>query len=175
MSIAVFAAGGLHRVLQCVLQSILVLLRLLPCLWYVNCTVCCSVCCRVSFIVCCSVHCSVCLHFYTYCYRLLRLVGSLKPWVSFAEYSLCYRAFLQKTPITLKSLHFYTNSYYVYGLNALTREGGGQTGVGHTSRGIVHAHTHTHTHTKKSLFHERGGSGVPAEYATGDWQTESLV
>jgi len=34
----------------------------------------------------------------------LRLVGSLKLYVSFVEYSLFYRALLQKRPIILKSL-----------------------------------------------------------------------
>jgi len=34
----------------------------------------------------------------------LRLVGSLKSWVSFTEYSLFYRALLQKRPIILRSL-----------------------------------------------------------------------
>jgi len=34
----------------------------------------------------------------------LRLVGSLKLQVSFAEYSLFYRAFLQKRPIISRSL-----------------------------------------------------------------------
>ena len=34
----------------------------------------------------------------------LRLVGSIKLWVSFAEYHLFYRAFLQKRPIILRSL-----------------------------------------------------------------------
>jgi len=34
----------------------------------------------------------------------LRLVGSLKLQVSFAEYSLFYRALLQKRPIILRSL-----------------------------------------------------------------------
>ena len=34
----------------------------------------------------------------------LRLVGSLKLQVSFAEYSLIYRALLQKRPIILRSL-----------------------------------------------------------------------
>jgi len=36
--------------------------------------------------------------------RWLRLVGSLKLQVSFAEYSLFYRALLQKRPIILRSL-----------------------------------------------------------------------
>jgi len=36
--------------------------------------------------------------------RILRLVGSLKLWVSFAEYSLFYRALLQKRPLILRSL-----------------------------------------------------------------------
>jgi len=34
----------------------------------------------------------------------LQLVGSLKLWVSFTEYSLFYRALLQKRPIILRSL-----------------------------------------------------------------------
>jgi len=47
--------------------------------------------------VCCSVlRSSVCRLFTT---GWLRLVGSLKLWVSFAEYSLFYRALLQKRPI----------------------------------------------------------------------------
>jgi len=60
--------------------------------------------------VCCSVlQClAVCLHHY-YRIRLLiinpmgwiRLVGSLKLYVSFPEYSLFYRAFLRKRPIIL--------------------------------------------------------------------------
>ena len=36
--------------------------------------------------------------------RILRLVGSLKLWVSFAEYSLFYRALLQKRPLISRSL-----------------------------------------------------------------------
>jgi len=36
--------------------------------------------------------------------RWLRLVGSLKSYVSSAEYSLFYRALLQKRPIILRSL-----------------------------------------------------------------------
>jgi len=36
--------------------------------------------------------------------RWLRLVGSFKLWVSFAEYSLFHRALLQKRPIILRSL-----------------------------------------------------------------------
>ena len=34
----------------------------------------------------------------------LRLVNSLKSWVSFAEYSLFYRALLQMRPVILRSL-----------------------------------------------------------------------
>jgi len=52
----------------------------------------------------------------------LRLVGSLKLQVSFAEYSLFYRALLQKRPIILKSLlivatpyNFYAGSFGVVG------------------------------------------------------------
>jgi len=36
--------------------------------------------------------------------RCLRLVGSIKMWVSFAEYRLFYRALLQTRPIILRSL-----------------------------------------------------------------------
>ena len=36
--------------------------------------------------------------------RWLLLVGSLNFWISFAEYSLFYRALLQKSPIILRSL-----------------------------------------------------------------------
>jgi len=39
----------------------------------------------------------------------LRLVGSLKLWVSFAEYSLFYRALVQKRPIILRSLLIVAN------------------------------------------------------------------
>ena len=38
------------------------------------------------------------------CMGLLRLVGSLKLWVSFAEYCPFYRALLQKRPVILRSL-----------------------------------------------------------------------
>jgi len=42
----------------------------------------------------------------------LRLVGSLKVQVSFAEYSLFYRALLQKRPIILRSLLIVANTYH---------------------------------------------------------------
>ena len=43
--------------------------------------------------------------------RWLRLVGSLKSQVSFAEYRLCYRALLQKRPIILRSLLIVATPY----------------------------------------------------------------
>jgi len=43
----------------------------------------------------------------------LRLVGSLKLQVSFAEYSLFYRALLQKRPIILRSLLVEANPYII--------------------------------------------------------------
>jgi len=43
----------------------------------------------------------------------LRLVGSLKLQVSFAEYSLFYRALLQKRPIILRSLLLEATPYDV--------------------------------------------------------------
>jgi len=42
----------------------------------------------------------------------LRLVGSLKLQVSFAEYSLFYRALLQKTPVILRSLQIIATPYF---------------------------------------------------------------
>jgi len=41
----------------------------------------------------------------------LRLVGSLRLWVSFAEYSLFYRALLQTRPIILRSLLIVTTQF----------------------------------------------------------------
>jgi len=41
----------------------------------------------------------------------LRLVGSLKLLVSFAEYRLFYRALLQKRPVILRSLHIVATPY----------------------------------------------------------------
>jgi len=51
----------------------------------------------------------------------LRLVGSLKIYVSFAEYSLFYRALLQKRPIILRSLLIVVTPYYDSNLWRLTR------------------------------------------------------
>jgi len=45
--------------------------------------------------------------------RWLRLVGSLKLWVSFAEYRLFYRALLWKRPIILRSLLIVATAYQV--------------------------------------------------------------
>jgi len=44
----------------------------------------------------------------------LRLVGSLKVQVSFAEYSLFYRALVQKRPIILRSLLIVATPYALY-------------------------------------------------------------
>jgi len=46
------------------------------------------------------------------CMGWLRLVGSLKLQVSFAEYSLFYRAVLQKRPIILRSLQVVATPYH---------------------------------------------------------------
>jgi len=43
----------------------------------------------------------------------LRLVGSLKLQVSFAEYSLFYRALLQKRPVILRSLLIVSTPYLI--------------------------------------------------------------
>jgi len=51
--------------------------------------------------VCMYVCMHVCVHEYM---QWLRLVGSIKLWVSYAEYSLFYRAFLLKRPIILSIL-----------------------------------------------------------------------
>ena len=45
------------------------------------------------------------------CMGLLRLVGSLKLQVSFAEYSLFFRAPLQKRPVILRSLLIVATPY----------------------------------------------------------------
>jgi len=52
---------------------------------------------------------------YIYAYHMgwLRLVGSLQLQVSFAEYSLFYRALLQKRPIILRSLLIVATPYHV--------------------------------------------------------------
>jgi len=44
---------------------------------------------------------------------LLRLVGSLTFYVSFAEYSLFYRALLQKKPMILRSLVIVPTPYWM--------------------------------------------------------------
>ena len=65
------------------------------------------VCVIVRECVCVCVCVCVCagVHVYIFPYMgWLRLVGSLKLHVSFAEYCLFHRALLQKRPITLRSL-----------------------------------------------------------------------
>jgi len=44
----------------------------------------------------------------------LRLVGSVKVWVSFAEYLLFYRALLQKIPVIFRSLLFVSTPYHAF-------------------------------------------------------------
>jgi len=58
--------------------------------------------------VCCVSH-NSCIRYDTMGW--LRLVGSLKLWISFAEYSLFYRALLQKRPIILRSLLIVATPY----------------------------------------------------------------
>ena len=53
----------------------------------------------------------------------LRLVGSLKLQVSFAEYSLFYRALLQKRPIILRSLLIKATPYTFDGVSVLEFKG----------------------------------------------------
>ena len=72
----------------------------------------------------------------------LRLVGSLKLWVSFAENCLFYRALLQKRPLILRSLLVIATLYNRHTQHIYT----------HT-HAQTHKHTHTHTHTHKSRAH----------------------
>jgi len=51
--------------------------------------------------------------------RCLRLVGSMKFYVSFPEYSLFYRALLQKRPIILRSLLIVFTAYWIYCIQRL--------------------------------------------------------
>jgi len=60
----------------------------------------------------------------------LRWVGAWKIYVSFAEYSLFYRALLQKRPIILRSLLSVATKYEI----------------------STHAHTHTHTRTHSHSY-----------------------
>jgi len=50
------------------------------------------------------IHMYICVCTYERCMGWLGLVGSLKLQISFAEYSLVYRALLQKRPIIFRSL-----------------------------------------------------------------------
>jgi len=67
----------------------------------------------------------------------LRLVGSLKLYVSFAKYSLFYRALLQKRPIIFKSLVIVATPYWIKWPMPYT----------HT-----HAYTYTHTHVHTHVY-----------------------
>jgi len=55
----------------------------------------------------------------------LRLVGSLKVQVSFAEHRFLYRALLQKWPIMLRSLLIVATPYLVGGSHSESERGGG--------------------------------------------------
>jgi len=48
------------------------------------------------------------------CKGWLRLVGSSKLWVSFAEYRVFYRALLQKRPVILRSLRVEGTRYVAF-------------------------------------------------------------
>jgi len=52
------------------------------------------------------------------CVGWLRLIGTLKSSDSFAEYSLFYRALLQKRPIILRSLLIVTTPYHLLSLSS---------------------------------------------------------
>jgi len=71
--------------------------------------------------VCICMHVYVCVHACTsICMGWLRLVGSLKLQISFAEYGLFYRALLQKRPVILRSLLVDATPYiYVFWRGAL--------------------------------------------------------
>ena len=90
----------------------------------------------------------------------LRLVGSLKLQVSLAEYSLFYRALLQKRPMILRSLLIVANSYYEcfcsltlwgsirHSLSGFMRHTlwGTESHIHMTRTHMTHTHkTHTHT------------------------------
>ena len=92
----------------------------------------------------------------------LRLVGSLKLYVSFAEYRLFYRALLQKRPIILRSLLIVATPYHVYAwvvsrlwTSNVTHQWGGHTHervmteANHWARGTTpHCNTLQHTATR---------------------------
>ena len=79
----------------------------------------------------------------------LRLVGSFKSHVSFAEYSLFYRALLQKRPIIWRSLLIVATPYFAQsrvkshiGMSHVTRMNESWLLI-HAERFIIHAYTHT--------------------------------
>jgi len=72
----------------------------------------------------------------------LRLVGSLKLQVSFAEYCLFYRALLQKRPIILRSLLIVATPYP-------PRRGSTAVYTHYTT----HCNTHCNTHLQHTLQH----------------------
>jgi len=91
-----------------------VCLVLLRCLVILSCTHCNTHCCTHCNTHC-NTHCDTCCntadmsfsklsYIVMSCMGWLRVLGSIKLHVSFAEYSLVYRALLQKKPIILRSL-----------------------------------------------------------------------
>ena len=116
----------------------------------------------------------VCMRVCTYVVRnvdmgWLRLVGSLKWWVSFAEYHLFYRSLLQKRPIIWRSLLVAATPYvdckcaffclsvtclHVYRsthshTQTLTHTQAHTHTFTHShTHTYTHIHTHTHTHTQ---------------------------
>ena len=72
----------------------------------------------------------------------LRLVGSLKVYVSVAEYRLFYRALSQKRPIILRSLLIVATPYTdIEGVETRAHEH-----VHKRTHSLAHTHTHTYTH-----------------------------
>ena len=83
-------------------------------------------------------------HFYV---QWLRFVGSLKLLVSFAEYSLFYRALLQKRPIILRSLLIVATTHVRM---SQVMHSHTQTMTYMRIRHVTHTHTQTVTYTRMS-------------------------
>ena len=77
----------------------------------------------------------------------LRLVGSLKLYVSFAEYRLFYRALLQKRPIILRSLLVEATPYVTYKGDRLTQSYEASHCDMHLSAGHVYVYMNHVTYT----------------------------
>jgi len=124
---------------------------------------CVSVCCSVlqCVAVCCSERTSM-TALQEFGMGWLRLVGSLKLQVSFAEYSLFYRALLPKRPIILRSLLIVTTPYISLSLK-------------HSSSvGISVCHTHTPIY-QKSLSKETYDSEREIERGGQSWKEKERV